>query len=129
MEGTVLNSSTYLCPKVVVQVPQGYHSHLTRSMNIEPWQIEDENEYRELSFPSYKVKTSPSQHIPLQNLLKSQSLLTLLKLIRLQPQRLSSKLSERSLNPLLRLRILFNRTLRTQPSSQQSSLSTHKQSC
>jgi hypothetical protein len=70
-----------------------------------------------------------SQHIPLQNLLQSQSLLALLKLIRLQPQRLSSKLSKRSLDPLLRLRILFNRTLCTQPSSQQSSLSTHKQSC
>lgn len=72
-------------------------------------------------------KKQSSHHIPLQNLLKSQCLLTLLQLIRLQPQRLGSELSERTLNPPLGLGILLNRAACTQRTRQQTSLTTHKQ--
>lgn len=64
----------------------------------------------------------------LQNFLQSQGPLALLKLISLKSQRLSSELSERSLDPFLSLRIALDGTLRTQTSSKQSSLSTNKQS-
>lgn len=79
------------------------------------------------SFPSSVVIQQFITKVLDQDILHAQTPLTLLQLIRLQPQSLGSELSEGGLDSLLGFRVLLNSALCTQSSSQESSLSSHEQ--